>query len=238
MGIEDRIRARGNRGRASHCLLQARRRLRRHAVRRRRPVLQSHDRWCTSSMPKRRSGKGKEFDSSSAAAANSKRRAYASLSGLSGHDDGLPSDDDEMDLHVPESASTSAASSSIDAGTASDADFTLQLVSGENVYAAVADDFGLIGATIAVPNSTWPGYSGGASRCYVHGFAREISAGPSYIVSCVKYPGSYYALTLQTMADLSRKKCVQPSQTARRKLQGQLDSSVGTAAASAYGVVP
>lgn len=114
------------------------------------------------------------------------------------------------------------------ASQASSSAFThLRLVSGEHVYVAGDDHVGLTCCTVAVPNSTWPGYSGSASKCRVHGFAQETSVRASYIVSCLAYPGSFYALTLHTMADLSRKKCPQPSQTAKSKLQGRLDVNTG-----------
>ena len=191
-------------------------------------------------MPKRRRGKGKEFDSSSAVAANSKRRAYnarARDGAYDSEDDDAEVDDNELDAMASD-MDVQGASSAASSSAGADNVYRIQLVSGEHVIAALADDFDLIGVTIAVPNSTWPGYSGGASKCHVHGFARETSVGAAYIVSCVAYPDSHYALTLQTMASLHRKKVVQPTQTAKRKLEGELDHSFGTAAASAHGVVP
>ena len=91
-----------------------------------------------------------------------------------------------MDVHVPDAPTSSSAGAGPSAECLDNVR-NIKLVSGENVRAAFSDDFGLTGCTIAVPNSTWPAYRGGFSKCYVHGLAQETSVGSSYIVSYVAY---------------------------------------------------
>ena len=120
-----------------------------------------------------------------AASANlSHGRSTSFVPVLSDNDDGI-----QMDVHVPDAPTSSSAGAGPSAECLDNVR-NIKLVSGENVRAAFSDDFGLTGCTIAVPNSTWPAYSGGFSKCYVHGLAQETSVGSSYIVSCVAYPGA------------------------------------------------
>ena len=127
---------------------------------------------------------------------------------LDGHPE--PSEDDEMIVE--------------DVGGSSDGppcgELQFELVDGAIVHGSSTDQFGLVDCDIYVPNSQWPGYKGGRSRCRVHAYAEKAPSGPSYVVSCVTEPTVKYALTFETLADVARKCVPQPSKAAAMKLQG------------------
>ena len=96
-----------------------------------------------------------------------------------------------------------------------------ELVDGVVVLATTNDRFGLVGTEILMPNSQWPGHSGGSSRCLVDGYAEHAVNGPSYVLCCVGVPAVKYAFTLKTLADLARKNIRQPSSSVALKLKGK-----------------